>query len=437
MLANVLPLHPYTEPWYEQTKSGYKVIPGILARHLIENVNLINVQGNLRLYKEGLFSNVSEDKLKGMIKAKIDDKYVTTGVLNNAYKLWIIDESIQKDVEDINRDEGFINLRNGVYSIYDGKLLPHSPEYLSTIQLNVNLDFNATCPNFQAFLDEQLPEKAAQEALQEIMGYSFTKYTNAEKMFIFQGASRTGKSTVINIMQEIIGVENTSNIPLQKIGDRFFIAEGFGKIANLYGDLPSAAVKDTGTIKSITGQDEITAEKKNKDPFQYKSMAKLIFATNQLPNFINEGSDAMLRRLEFLDFDIQVDENKIDPFLKDRLLKEKEGIFIWALHGLVRLIGNHFKFTKSVGGEKIREKFKLKNNSVMYFVENYCLIGQGYEMPRTDLYSAYESFAFDHAIRAEKRIRFYEIFNAHYPQIRVKQKTSDKNARYLMGIQLR
>lgn len=437
MIANVVPLHPHKEPWYQETKSGFKIIPGILARHFIETSETINVQGNLMKYDDGRYRTISEDRLKGMIKKEIADEYVTTSILNSVMKLWTIDEDVHVEVERLNRDEHYINLKNGMYGIYEGQLFPHSPDYLSTIQLNVDYDPYATAPEFQAFLDKQLPENAAQETLQEIMGYACSKYVQAEKFFILRGASRTGKSTVINILQEIIGVENTSNIPLQKIGDRFFIAEGFGKIANLYGDLPSAPVKDTGTIKSISGQDLITGEKKNKDPFQYKSFAKLIFATNQLPSFINEGSDAILKRLEFLDFDVQVQDHNIDPFLKEKLLKEKEGIFLWALKGLIRLINNGFKFTKNLGGEKVKEKFKMKNNSVMYFVENHCSIDPNNMMPKKELYAQYEAFAFDQAIRAEKRIRFYEIFEAHYPNIITKQISSKKNERYLIGIQVK
>ena len=74
--------------------------------------------------------------------------------------------------------------------------------------------------------------------------------------------------TLLNVVQEILlGSENVSNIPWQNLADRFNKAELFGKLANIFADLPSKSIDDNGMFKALTGEDFITAERKNKDPF--------------------------------------------------------------------------------------------------------------------------------------------------------------------------
>ena len=44
---------------------------------------------------------------------------------------------------------------------------------------------------------------------------------------------------------------------------------------------------------------------------------------------------------------LDVYKRQDDPFLVDKLLREKEGIFLWCLEGLHRLIGDNYQFTVS------------------------------------------------------------------------------------------
>jgi Predicted ATPase len=54
-----------------------------------------------------------------------------------------------------------------------------------------------------------------------------------------------------------------------------------GKLANIFADLPSDALRNTGKV--LTGNDRITADRKHRDPIRFTNYAKLIFSCNQLP----------------------------------------------------------------------------------------------------------------------------------------------------------
>ena len=126
----------------------------------------------------------------------------------------------------------------------------------------------------------------------------------AQKSFVFVGAPNAGKSTLLSVAQEILlGSENVSNIPWQSLGDRFNKAELFGKLANIFADLPSKAIDDGGMFKALTGEDYITAERKNKDPFSFRPYARLLFSCNEIPKNYSDRSDGFYRRLIIIRFD--------------------------------------------------------------------------------------------------------------------------------------
>ena len=84
----------------------------------------------------------------------------------------------------------------------------------------------------------------------------FSPITKAQKSFMLVGLANTGKSTILSCVQELLlGAENVSNIPLQMLSERFQPAELFGKLANIYADLPSKSIDDAGMFKAVTGED--------------------------------------------------------------------------------------------------------------------------------------------------------------------------------------
>ncbi len=59
--------------------------------------------------------------------------------------------------------------------------------------------------------------------------------------------------------------------------------ECFGKLANIFTDLPSKNIEDTGIFKALTGEDYLMGVRKNKNPFSFRSTARLLFSCNKIP----------------------------------------------------------------------------------------------------------------------------------------------------------
>ncbi|GAI17012.1 unnamed protein product, partial [marine sediment metagenome] len=87
-----------------------------------------------------------------------------------------------------------------------------------------------------------------------------------------------------------------SNLSLQAIEyQRFAVADLFGKLVNLYADIPSTKMEHVGVFKMLTGGDTIGAEKKFRDRFGFNNYARLVFSTNKPPK-VDEDTLAFWRR---------------------------------------------------------------------------------------------------------------------------------------------
>ena len=210
-----------------------------------------------------------------------------------------------------------INLKNGLYNVLERTLIPHSPDYYTTVQLNVSFNPDADCPLFKKFLNESMAGDSEQVTLiQEMLGYFLIPITAAQKCFVLVGEANAGKSILLRVINYIlIGAKYVSNVSWQALNERFKTAELFGKLANIFADLPTKNIDDNGIFKALVGEDTITVEKKHKDPFSFQSYARLLFSCNNIPKNYGDRSEGFYRRLIIITYRNAVPSDKRDPHL--------------------------------------------------------------------------------------------------------------------------
>ena len=108
-----------------------------------------------------------------------------------------------------------INLQNGTmeFTVKGWELRDFCPSDFLTYQLPFNFDTQATCPMFDKYLAEVLPDESSRTVLQEFSGYIFTGM-NLEKMLMLVGSGANGKSVFFNIISAIVGRQNMLNYSL-------------------------------------------------------------------------------------------------------------------------------------------------------------------------------------------------------------------------------
>ncbi|MDM0679483.1 phage/plasmid primase, P4 family [Clostridium perfringens] len=399
-------------PWYEEQEKGLKFLPFVLAKHLSETRDVYYGGESFLIYENGVY-NISGEKEAGrIIMDYMLPNYCIMASIRDCRDQW--DILVSKDFDDFNRNPYLVNVRNGLLDIRDMSFKEHTPSYLSTVQLNVEYNPQVDCPQFKKFLNEVLDCKLI-PLVQEIVGYLLTTNTASQKAFVFWGPARTGKSTLLWVVEYLLlGKKNVSNIPWQEIGDKFKTAELLGKLANVFSDLPSKSIDDTGIFKVVTGEDYLMAEKKNKNPFKFKPFARLVFSCNELPRNYVDRTEGFYRRLIIVPFNRQIEKNKIDKALKYKFQREKEGIFNWALEGLKRLYENNFEFSENELTDGVKKEYKRENNNVISFVEECCELDGLFSCSRIEIYEAYKEFCVEAGLKALSQIKFNKELEGNF-----------------------
>ncbi|MBC3899419.1 hypothetical protein GH811_07300 [Acetobacterium malicum] len=420
-------------PWYTKTKTGLRLIPGVLANALAANKHIIYSRQCYYQYLDGVYKKVDELHCKRIVRKYLRADHVEMHQINDVHNQWTIE--ILKSTERLNVNKGIINLKNGLYQLDGQQLRPHDPQLLSTIQLAARYDAQARAPRFAAFLNDCL-DPATQLLVQELCGYLLVPETRAQKAFVLVGEGGAGKSTLLAVIQEVLlGPANVSNISWQNLGETFLTAELDGRLANIFADLPSRSIADSSLFKSITGEDWLTAQRKNKDPHAFKTTARLVFSCNSIPQNIGDRSEAFYRRLVIVPFAPPRPAAQRDLHLKDKLAGEASGILNWALEGLMRLIDNGYRFSESAASRTALDRYRVAGSSVLSFVEDCCVLEDRRQVSAAQLYHAYQQYSGGSGLRPVSQKRFWMELKESFGMVE-KMKDSLSRRSIYVGIDL-
>ena len=306
-----------------------------------------------------------------------------------------------------------------MYNVLEDTLTEHTPDYYSTVQLAVNYDRNADCPLFKKYLGESMGGDEGQvKLIQEMLGYFLIPVNSAQKCFVIVGAAAAGKSVLLRVLNDVLlGRRNVSNVSWQALNERFKPAELFGKLANIFADLPTKNIDDNGIFKALVGEDYLTVEKKNKNPFSFQSSARLLFSCNSIPMNYGDKSEGFYRRLIIIRFNRTVPPEKRDPELLEKFRMEADGIFQFALEGLRRLMNNRFRFSETEVNAAELQRYREESDSVLSFARERCELGEGYAAGSTELFNAYKGYCEECGLKPYSQKKFVQQITSACPGV--------------------
>jgi putative DNA primase/helicase len=231
-----------------------------------------------------------------------------------------------------------LNCENGTLNLETFELHPHRREDFLTQRARAAYDPQAECPTWLAFLGKIMAENDAMiRFLKDAAGYTLTGVTTAQCMFILYGRGQNGKSTFVNTLRDMMG-----DYGYHAAFDTFLYNRHHSirnDLAALRGMRCVTAVEaDPGerlsesVIKTITGEDPITARFLNREFFTYLPQYKLLLAVNDKP-IIRGGSKGTWRRIRLVPFNVEIKDSEIDDALRAKLEAEWPGILAWAVRG--------------------------------------------------------------------------------------------------------
>jgi len=330
-----------------------------------------------------------------------------------------------------------INLENGIYDLITGELKPHDPSLHFFNKIPVKYDPNAECPAIQKFLEEITGSKEDAEILIEMVGYCLYRGYPIQKALMLVGDGANGKTTFLSLLTRFLGHENVSNRSLHELEtNRFAKASLFGKLANIYDDLPDKALRQTGTFKMLTGGAPIEAEKKFRNSFTFINYAKLIFSANKVPE-ATDDTDAFFRRWIIITFPNKFEGENCDPHLIEKLTKPEElsGLLNLALQALRRLL-EQGRFSHSKTTDEIREDYIRKSDPLAAFVMDCLEQDMESWILKKDLYNIFTAYCRMHKLPAVSNRTFFQNLPKHIAVTEFRPRIKDRQPRALKGIRL-
>ncbi len=287
-----------------------------------------------------------------------------------------------------------INVLNGILNVETRELREHAPAFLSPVQIPVSYDPQAECPKWDKFAGEVFPEDA-QDLAFELPADLITPSRSAQKAILALGEGSNGKSTYLRALTAFVGSTNTAGASLHKLeSDRFATARLIGKLANICPDLPSTHLTETSVFKAITGGDDLHAEYKYRESFEFRPYCRLVFSANHVPRS-GDASHAFFRRWLVIPFNHTFEPGEqeprevIDAELSDP--RELSGVLNRALALLPRI--RREGFTESQSMREAWDEFKAMTDPVSVWLENHTVTGPNAWVAKSALIAAYNKTA--------------------------------------------
>lgn len=224
------------------------------------------------------------------------------------------------------------------------------------------------CPTWLRCLNDWFETEDKKLAFQEFFGYVLCSHTSYKTALLLLGESNAGKSVPCEIAKYMVGSNATCSVNPEEMDDAQLTAPLKEMKLNLVTELSSASQLKDGGFKKIISGEGIQVNKKFALIETITPTAKHIFATNVLPT-MNDMSDGIVNRLLIIRFNRVVDKMDQDPNLQEKLKKEIEGIIVWAVEGLKRLVANNGKFTVVEESKQLLREYKISQNPILNFIE--------------------------------------------------------------------
>lgn len=279
-----------------------------------------------------------------------------------------------------------LSLKNGILDLESvkwgmdeefshGPLIPHTWEFFTLNSLPYDFDPTAECPQMKAAIELWQPKNArdpeglGQRLLQDFAGYIFEPGQPRQCMLCNVGPGGDGKSQLKEIYVALAGKENTTSLGLEALDPQQVNARE-DLLGRTLWTIPDANQVDKlgeGTLKAITGDDDVAVHRKYKHVVNGPLQCKVVMNTNEIPTF-RDRSQGIWRRLLLLNWE---PVSKVVPqFAKKLIAEEMPGIFMWALYGWWRV--RQQDFTKRGIIIENAQKARTETQGEFDFFEECC-----------------------------------------------------------------
>jgi putative DNA primase/helicase len=338
-----------------------------------------------------LAKQVSDDERPKLIRHAIASE--SDRSLRAAVNLATTEPGIPVKPDDLDRDPMLLNVQNGTIDLRTGQLRAANPADYITKRAPVTFDPAASCPTWEAFLDQIFErDKEMITFAQVASGYSITGDTSERATFFAWGAGRNGKTTFTSVIGTILG-DYAQRTPTETLMLKRGESGVPNDVARLKGTrFVTASETEEGRrlnvarIKDLSGNDTISARFMRGEWFDFRPQFKLWLSTNHKP--VIPGHDqAIFDRIRLIPFTYRVPDDQIDKHLEHKLLAEASGILNWLIQGCVQWQQHGLPAARKI--VEATRTYQAEMDQLGQFLDDRCLIEPGMKSTSKQLYAAY------------------------------------------------
>ncbi|MGD0534350.1 MAG: DUF5906 domain-containing protein [Methanoregula sp.] len=365
--------------------------------------DLVSFAGSLHRYENGYFHE-DKDRVNGEILSLLvscglsGKESIVNATTQVKHFLLYENMSIQYP---FNPRPDAINVNNGVvvfdFKLGKARLVDPSPEFLFNYKLAVDYDPMASPSPAQDYLDSlgvdtrvlvQIPSQAILMGLGRIY----------KKAYFLIGPKDCGKSTFAKLTTNyLFGRDMCSALSLHDLlFEKFRLAELDGKLINSYSDLSATKISNLGMFKALTGDDDITVERKHKDSYKLRNKAVLLFSANRFPK-ISGIDDAFMKRwipVEFKNCFIQTADYDVKTFTRPFV----SGFFNLVIDRVCRMATDP---TDVLTTTDVMEMWLTDMSSAYAYVKDRIEKCTDAVIPKSELYADYVAYCDDKELEKE------------------------------------
>lgn len=404
------------ESFYLKGKLQYEP----LAMYLRDNENIIKINDNLHIYQDGVYTNDLNAIEKKLLKFINNSTKTPRGEVIRYLELLCPNKQLTSPK--------YVLFKNGVLDLETKALEEFNPRFI--IKNKIPVAYNKSA--YSDIADKTLNkiccnDKKLRLLIEEMMGYCLLRRNELGKAFILTGNGANGKSTLLDVLEAMLGEENIASVDLKELSDRFKTYQLEGKLANIGDDISNQYIDDNSIFKKLVTGEKVNVERKGKDPYDMNNYSKLIFSANELPR-INDLSDGLKRRLIFIPFNAKFSkrDSDYDPWIKDKLITNEslEYLLKISLEGLERILVNK-EFTKCDACEEVWKEYEQVNNPVVSFLDETDIEGQAV----SDVYKQYQVWCIEGGLKALSKTTFGKEIKKQGFNTDERQYVNDKRTR--------
>lgn len=405
-------------PFLRYNRQGREVLnPALAADHfeeILKPVYCCTQENNFWQYKNsGVWSPLTNGRIKRTIRETLGDK-AKPNWINQCVET--LQAQCYRDDDEIESNPMFLNLKNGMWDVKKRELIPHDPAYLNRNQFPVSYDEDADCDLWLETLASTFKDDLDKiDTLQDFFGYCLYPKIIFPGVLFCIGDGGNGKGVVDHVLSRFLGTKSVCHISMKRMNEPFGLIGFKGKYINTVSET-SPEKLDVTEFKQVSAGDEIETSIKYGGDVKFAPFTKHYISMNKFPH-VTETTNSFFRRITVLEFVNKFIGNDCDPYLKDKLELCLDGVFLWALDGLYRVLANK-RLSTPTSVKRGKDRFMDESNHIRIFVSEVCVLAPDATIKPPELYKRYQNWCMANGISKQFiRTNFYKKLCENYPGI--------------------